>query len=170
MAVVDVDSLIFEQFTLTQSDFNDGRDEDTSLSAGQVGEIGEAEIGEDGQLSNYDAVQIGQPPVNNGDSTGNEPFVALDSAADTDVADTAEWACAVRRKGELSAGQAGMITGYVSHRRTNNTDPRQRTKLGPQSPVGKDGRVLQFLARDETSSVTVNLGESTIEIPALGGQ
>lgn len=173
MPVVDVNSLTFEPITLTASDFTASRDNNTSLSAGTVGEIATAEVGEDGQLSGYEAVQIGQPEVNSsGDRKGNELFMQLADGADAEVADTVQAAVAARQKGELGGGAAGSITGWIKHRGQDTTDPAQRQPIYPQTPVVKDGRLVQFLAKDETSSVTVNIDSTAtqLEIPALGGK
>lgn len=171
MPVVNVNSLIFERFTLTDADFSAGRDDNTSLSAGTVGEIATAEVGEDGQLSNYDAIQLGQPQSNpTGDRKGNEVFVKLGDGSDTDISDSAMWSFAARRKGEIGGGSAGMITGFRKHRGQDNADPAQRDPLPPQTPVVKDGRIAQLLAKDEAASLTVALTNSEFEIPALGGQ
>jgi hypothetical protein len=170
MPVVDVSSLVFERFTLRDADFSAGRDDDTSLSAGVVGEIATAEVGEDGQLSNYDAVRLGQPASNpTGDRKGNEQYVKL-RAGSSDIADAATFAFAARKKGEIGGGTGGMVTGFRKHRGQDNADPAQRDPLPPQNPVVKDGRVLQLLAKDEANSLTVDLSESTFELPSLGGQ
>lgn len=162
--------LTYKPFKLTDADFSAGRDDDTSLSAGTVGEVATAEIGEDGQLSNYLAVQLGQPATQQfADVQGNEIYVKL-QAASADVADSVDWAFAVRDKGELGGGVAGNITGFRTHRGQDNSDPRQRNKMRPQSPVARDGKILSLLVKDETQAVTVDLSESDFEIPALGGQ
>lgn len=170
MPVVDVNALSYEPIELTASDFNASRDDDTSLSSGVVGEIATSEVGSDGQLSGYDAVQVGQPAANaTGDRKGNELFVKL-QAGSSDIADTAQFAIAARQKGELGGGAPGSITGWITHRNQDNTDPAQRRPLYPQKPIVKDGRLIQLLAKDETASVTVDLSESTYQIPALGGK
>lgn len=170
MAVVNVSELAFEPITLRPADFSASRDDDTQLSSGTVGEIATAEVGEDGQLSGYDAVQIGQPASNNtGDRKGNELFAKLQSGS-SDVSDSVEFSIAARRKGDLGGGRGGSITGWITHRGQDNADPAQRKPLYPQQPVVIDGRMLQLLAKDETAQVTVDLSESEFEIPALGGK
>lgn len=170
MPVVDVSSLTYEPIQLRDGDFSAGRDDDTALSAGTVGEIATAEVGEDGQLSGYDAVQVGQPPTNTGgDIAGNEAFVDLaDSGGDVD--DTSEFAIAARQKGELGGGPAGSITGWISQRESDSSTVGERPKVFPQTPVVKDGRLLQLLFKNEAAQDTAALASSTFQIPALGGK
>lgn len=163
--------LNYKKFTLTDSDFTASRDDNTALSAGVVGEIATCEIGSGGQTSNYLAVILGQQPDSvTGDTQGNEVFVSLGDASAGDLGDTAEWAFAVRDKGEVGSGQAGTITGFITHRGQDNADPRRRKSLNPQEPIARDGKVLQLLVKDETTSDTVQIANSTFQIPALGGQ
>lgn len=169
MAVVDIQSLTFRRFDLRDSDFTAGRDNDVALDAGDVGEIATAEVGEDGQLSGYEAVQYGQPPVNTGgDNLGNEIHMQFQSGA-ADVSDNAQFAFGARQKGELGGPN---ITGWISHRNQDASDPRQRYNLFPQSPVVKDGRELNIIAKDEAAALTVDLSENPghLNIPCLGGK
>lgn len=170
MPVVDVSALTYEPITLTASDFTAARDDDSSLSSGVVGEIATSEVGSDGQLSGYDAVQVGQPESNNtGDRKGNEIFFKF-QAGSSDIADTAQIKVSARQKGELGGGTPGSITGWIQHRGQDTSDPAQRRPLYPAQPIVKNGRLVQILAKDETASLTVDLSESTFEIPALGGK
>lgn len=164
-------TLAYRRFKLTDSDFSAGRDNDTSLSAGTVGEIATAEVGVDGQLSAYLAVQLGQPAGSSGgDNQGNEPYIEMGDASPGDVSSSADWAFAVRDKGEVGGGREGNITGFRTQRRQDNDDPRQRSSMLPQQPVAREGKILQFLARDETASVTVDISQTNLEVPSLGGQ
>lgn len=170
MPVVDVNALTYEPIQLRDGDFSASRDDNTALSAGTVGEIATAEVGEDGQLSGYDAVQVGQPATNpTGDIKGNELFVDLaDSGGDVD--DTSEFALAARQKGELGGGASGSITGWISQRQSDSTTVSERPKVNPKQPVVKDGRLLLLLFKNEAAQDTVELAQSTFEIPALGGK
>ena len=172
MPVVNINDLHYRPFTATDTDFTAGKDNDTSIPAGDVAEVGVAEVGDDGQLSNYDAVQIGQrPAATGGDNQGNEVFIDLAQGDGADAADTVEFAVAARRKGEVGGGVSGEVTGFRGTRGQDTADARQRTSLGPQSPVVRYGRVLQFLTRDEHAAHEVDIthAETTIEIPAMGG-
>lgn len=163
--------LNYKKFTLTDSDFSASRDNDNQLSAGTVGEIATSEVGADGQLSNYLGVILGQQPDSvTGDTQGNEVYVSLGDDTAGDLGDTAEWAFAVRDKGEVGSGQAGTITGFITHRGQDASDPRQRKSLNPQEPIARDGKVLQLLVKDETTADTVDISNSTFQIPSLGGQ
>lgn len=167
---IDPNSLSYERNTLHAADFNASRDDDTSLSAGTVGEIAEAEVGDTATLSQYQGVFVGQPASNaTGDRKGNEVYMKLQSGGG-DVADTVQWAFAARNKGELGGGKQGSITGFITHRGQDNADPAQRRPMNTSQPVVPDGRLLTLLAKDETSSVTVDLSESEFELPIMGGK
>jgi len=170
MPVVNVDDLSYRRISVTDADFSASRDNDTALSAGTVGEIATSEVGSDGQLSSYEAVQLGQPPRPNaaGDNLGNEIHMQFQSAG-TDIADNAQVAFGARLKGELGGPN---ITGWIDHRNQDNADPRQRKNLYPQMPIVIDGRLLVVLAKDEANAVTVDLAENAgqLQVPALGGK
>jgi len=114
-------ALRFERAQLNASDFVAGRDNDTSLDAGQVGEIGTAEIGEDGSIAQYEAVQLGQPASNRtGDRKGNELFVNVYDSTDTLITQPGNytWISSngtidIQRNGELDGEPSADITyGY----------------------------------------------------------
>jgi hypothetical protein len=179
MAVpVDPRELTYERNTLTFSDFNAARDNNASLSQGVVGEIGEAEVGEDGVLAQYDAILVGQPPKNaTGDRKGNEIYAAVDDGAGSVVSDTVQVSVAARNKGETGGGKDGKVTGFLPTREMDNSDPGIRPPIGVQpSPNNPkyvpDGRIVQFLIKDETGSVTGDITGSTsvLELPILGGK
>lgn len=167
MPVVNPKKLDYQRDTLTASDFSAGINDDTSISAGDVGIIAKAEVGEDGGLASYEAIIMGQPPKNpDGDNKGNELFLKLQTAG-ADVADTVQIQFQARKKGELS-GRA--ITDWIMHRNQDNSDPRQRKNLNVTGKGAVDAEEIIMVVRDETSSVTVDLSESSFEIPILGGK
>lgn len=173
MAAVNVGNLRFRKNQISGSDFNAARDNSTSLSAGVPGERGELEVGEDGVAAQYDAVQLGQPQSNaSGDRKGNEIYLALDDNSGSPVNDTVQFSFQVRNKGELGGGNAGNITGFISVRNQDDSDPAKRRPLPPQRPVVPDGRLLTLVTRDETQSHNVDVTGSatTIELPILGGK
>lgn len=159
------------RFTLTDSDFVSGRDDDSQVSAGVVAEVATAQVGPagDGQLTNYREVQLGTSAAAPGEpnTPDNTMFVKL-QAGGSDIADTAEFAFAAKFVGDLGGGPEGEITGFRSHRGQDQSDPRQRTKLPPQEPTVPAGIEVQLLAKDETANLTVDLSESTFQIPSVG--
>lgn len=159
---------LIEQTELTDGDLNSGADDDTQVSAGSVGEFGVLEVGTDGRFSQYDAVWVGQPQSNpTGDVKGNEVYVDMESGS-SDVSDSAQWAIAGRRPGQRGTGAAGNISGWIKQRDADNSSVGSRPKLPPSVPLVTDGNKIQFLAKDESSNLTVDLSESTIEIPVQG--
>lgn len=169
-----VSGLRFQRAQLNASDFSAGRDNDTSLSSGQVGEIGTAEVGEDGSIAQYEAVQLGQPASNRtGDRKGNEQYCNIyDSTGAADVADAAEYAVNARNKGELGGGAGGTLTGWFKLRNADASDPAQRPPLYPQQPVVPRRRILSFQLKNENATVQGDItdGSTTVEIPILGGK
>lgn len=175
MPAVDVNELRYEDFTLTQADFTNGRDESSSVAQGTIGEVAQLEVGEDGQASAYDAVIIGQPLSGTGQSAQGKAFVALDSDdSNTDVADTVEWRIATRDK---NSNRRRVLTPWFKQRDSDNSDTRQRIEITPEVVrqtagklvIPKAGRLIVFEVKDETASVTVDRSGSEIELPAQGG-
>lgn len=165
MPVVDVGALRYEAFPLRQTDFTNGPDESSSVSSGNVGEVGTLEVGSDGQASAYEAVIVGQPA--GVDPNANAAFVAMDSDdANTDVSDTVEWRLAARDK---NRNRRKPLTRWYKQRDSDNSDPRQRPKITPQRPIVIDGRIVAWEVKDETASVTVDRTGSDFEVPAQGG-
>lgn len=171
MPVVNVNDLEYEGGHLRSSDFNDGKDNGDTLQAGEVGEIATAEVGEDGQLSAYDAVR----PGDHMDPTGNSPigkmYVDLQTSGSSSVADSVELRLVARDK---NANRRVPITPWFSHRDLANSDPRLRTPLPPVVREGqpffvKDGRIISLEVKDETSTVEVTRANCTFEFPARFG-
>jgi len=171
---VNAGDLSYEQNTLHAADFNASRDNSVSLSSGTIGEIAEFEVGEDSTAAQYRAIFVGQPASNNtGDRKGNELYAQLyDGSPGSEISDTAQFAFAARNKGELGGGKQGALTGFITHRGEDATDPAQRTPVNVNEPAVPDGRLLSLLAKDETASLTVNINsaDTTLELPIMGGK
>lgn len=168
MAVVNVGALAKEAINLYETDFTDGTDHNSSISAGTVGEIGVAEVGSDGQLASYDAYRAGQPPQSGMRNTqGNEVFVDLETGTDgTDVDAKTEWRLAWRPRNQ---NRREPLHRWFKVRNSNNTDPRQQPTLALTNTWVKDGREVVFEAKNESTSVTVHRSNSDIEIPSVAG-
>lgn len=168
MPVVNPNELNYTEDELHAADFRAGLNDATAIAAGEVGIIAVAEVGEDGILANYDAVIMGQPPTNEtGDNQGNEMFVQLQDGTATDVADSVQFQFQARKKGSLSGRP---LTPWIKHRGLDAADPRQRKSLPITGYGAVDGEEIILVVRDMTASVTVDLSNSSFEIPIMGGQ
>lgn len=166
MSLVNPSALAYEGIHLTNADFTAGKDDGATLEAGVIGEVATAEIGEDGQLSAYDAVLLGDKMDPTGNSSKGKQYVELADSADAAVADTVQFRYIVRDK---NSNRRVPLTRWFTHRGENNTDPRLRTPVTPRQPFIKDGRIIALEVKDETATAEVTLANSTFEAPARGG-
>lgn len=162
----------FEGINISLADFTDGKDEEVSLSAGQVGEVFTAEVGEDGQLSSYDFVRLGdQLDDGNQDSAKGKLFVDLRDASDAEIDQRTEFRFVARPK---NSNSRTPLTEFVPLRNANQSDPSLRLPFTPLTRGGKpavvkDGRVIAVEIRNAATSVTVDRANSDADIPARGG-
>lgn len=165
MPSVNVRKLAYEGFRINQADFTNGQEESSSVSQGNIGEIGVAEVSSDGQISSFDAVRVGVPAAS---VVNDVAFVAMDSDdANTDVSDTVEWRLAASDK---NRNRRRPLTDWYSQRDSDNSDPRQRPHFSPPSgPFVKNGREVLWEVKDETASVTVDRSGSEFQVPMIGG-
>lgn len=163
--------LEFEGIHLTQSDFTTGKDEGATVDSGVVAEVATTEIGEDGQLSSYDALRLGD----NLDATGMSPkgklFVELRDSADEPVDERTQVRWVARDK---NSNRRIPITRWYAHRDLNKDDTRQRTPLQPvtrnNSPFFvKSGRLVTVEVKNQAEDVEVDLSNSTFEVPSRAG-
>jgi len=165
MPVINPGALDYQDDELTAADFNAGINDDTSISAGNVGIVAVAEVGEDGKLSNYGAVVLGQEPRSvGGDNRGNEIYVKL-QAGGADVADSVQFQFQARKKAQLSGRP---LTPWIKHRGQDQNDPRLRKSLLANRGA-VDGEEIILVVKNESGAVTVDLSESEFEIPIMGG-
>lgn len=162
----------FEGINISLADFVDGKDEEVSLAAGQVGEVFTAEVGEDGQLSSYDFVRLGdQLDDGNQDSAKGKLFVQLKDSADAEIDQRTEFRFVARPK---NSNSRTPLTEFIPLRNANQSDPSLRLPFTPLTRGGKpavvkDGRVIAVEIRNAATSVTVDRTNSDADIPARGG-
>lgn len=167
MPAVNINELAFERVTLLETDFANGPEHNTSITSGNVGVIGVAEVSEDGQLSSYDAYRAGQPPVSAEKPQGHEIYVDLETGTDgTDVDQKTEWRLAARTKNQ---NRVNPLHRWYTVRTTNTTTTSEQPPLAPTGPFVKAGRELVFQAKNESANVTVHRSNSDIEIPSVAG-
>lgn len=162
----------FEGINISLADFVDGKDEEQSLSAGTVGEIMTAEVGEDGQLSSYEYVRLGDNlDDGNQDSAKGKLFVDLRDSNDNEVDQRTEFRFIVRPK---NSNSRTPLTEFIPLRNANRDDPSTRIPLTPVTrngmpAVAGDGRVLAIEVRNAATSVSVDRTNSDADVPARGG-
>ena len=161
----------FEGISLSQADFSDAPATGTSIDAGEVREIARAEIGEDGQLSSYDLVRLGNDQGGNPDSARGKLYAHLEDGSGNAVDNRTEVRFISRPK---NGNRRTPLTTWHTLRSLDVDRPDHRIALRPVSKGGKpvyiqDGRILAVEVRNEATSVTVDRSASTIEAPARGG-
>lgn len=171
MPAVRPGELEYEGIHLTASDFTAGKDEADTLTAGTPGEVATAEVGDDGQLSSYDAALVGDELGPTGNSSKGKIFVDLQGDQDGDgvveaVPDDAQFRIIARDK---NSNRRIPLTRWFQVRGEDNADPRLRTELLPRQPAVKMGRVIALEVKRESGDVVVSLADSTFEFPARGG-
>lgn len=156
-----------ERFTFRDADMSAGAQDGTSLSTGQVGEIGVSQVGSDGQTADYSAVMMGQPPLNpDAAVVGNEGFI---NPGGSTVNDTTENAIGVKKTGDPGFVQRNNTFGWVPRRTTNTTTNSEKVKFYPTRPIARQGRELIYAIKDESTGPQVSLSSSVVEVPAVGG-
>jgi len=172
MPAVNPKNLSYEGIVMRLSDFTDGQQAGTTLSAGSVGELFTAEIGEDGQLSGYDAIRLGDNP-SGADPAKGKMYISLTDDTDVDLPDDTEVRFRFRDK---NSNRNIPASPWFPLRDLDQSDPRLRRALAPRQRNGKPwfikaGRILVVEVKNESQAVS--LGDTsnahTLEAPARGG-
>lgn len=162
----------FEGIRVADSDFNAAPAEGSSISAGEVEEVARAEIEEDGQFSSYRSVQLGGELDPTGNSAQGKLFIDLRDTNDNALDDRTEVRFVARPK---NGNRRRPITEWYPLRDLARDDPRQRQPLPPatneqgEPQLVGPGRILAVEVRNGATSVTVNLSNSVIDLPAIAG-
>lgn len=166
----DVDAV--EQIQLQESDFVPAPAEGTTISSGETREVFRSEVGEDGSLSSYTAVQLGGDTGANPKSARGKMFINLRDTNQNEVSDRVEFRFVAR---PLNENSRTPLTPFFTLRDLDNSDPEKRQALPPvtngrgQAQVVQDGRVIALEVRTGTQSVEISLSDSVVELPAIGG-
>ncbi|TKX79270.1 hypothetical protein EXE53_16715 [Halorubrum sp. SD626R] len=167
-----LNSVEFEGINVSTADFVDGKDEEATVEAGDVAEVFEAEIGEDGQLSSYEYLRLGDNlDSGNQDSAKGKLFVDLRAADDSELDQRTEFRFVTRPK---NGNRRTPLTEWVKLRNANIDDPSKRLPFTPVSRNGrpavvKDGRIVAVEVRNPATSIEVDRTNSDADIPARGG-
>ena len=162
----------FEQIQLADSDFVEAPDEGENVPAGELVEIARSEVGDDGQLSSYDMLQLGGQLSETGMDSQGKLFIDLRDTEDEPVDPRTEIRFIARPK---NGNRRHELVGFREVRDLNRDDPRQRQPLSPVTnsagnpQVVKDGRIIGVEIRNGAEDVEVSLANSTIKVPAQAG-
>lgn len=173
MPAVRPGELEYEGIHLTANDFTTGKDEGTQLQAGTPGEVATAEVSEDGQLSSYDAVLLGDNLGPTGNSSKGKLFIDLQGNQDDDTTTANEQVPADTQfrliARDKNSNRRIPLTRWFQQRGEDNADPRLRTELLPREPAVKNGRIIALEVKRESGTVHVALADSTFELPSRAG-
>lgn len=162
-----------EPITISTADFTDGQDEGSSLSAGNVGEVMKAEIGDDSQFSSYETVRLGQSLDEGNQRSGKgKLFVQLQDNNGNVIDSRTEVRFIGRPK---NANSRRPLTSFIQMDRLNESDVTKQIPLTPvrnengDPQLISDGRILAVEVRNPANSVTVDRSNSQITLPAIAG-
>lgn len=171
MAVSPSEFAYFEEIQLTDADFNAGDDDGTTLSSssGQIGEIAEMEVGEDGVLSSYAIAAMGGRKSGPND-TNPAIYVDLQNSTPAALDDNTQYRFVSRDK---NSNRKRTLTDWKTLRESDNSDPRQRPEIvyrgrGNERWV-QDGKLIILEVRNQSTDVAPSLSDSTIEVKAVAG-
>lgn len=162
----------FESINVSTADFVDGKDEGTTLQPGDIGEVMEAEVGEDGQLSSYTFLRLGDSlDEGNQDSARGKLFAQLKDASDTVVDAATEFRFIARPK---NGNSRTPLTQFIRLSDANVDDPAKRLPFTPVTRGGRpavvgDGRIVAVEVRNPSTAVTIDRSNSQFQLPSRAG-
>lgn len=167
----DPTQLNYEGIVLNANDFTAGKDNAEQHDAGTRAVIGVTEIGEDGQLSSFEALRLGDSTDPEDPAQGRIFMVPRDGNGNR-VDDSVKFRFRLRDK---NGNMFKPATQWYTTRDLDKDRPdhrrvmRPRTKDGGKAWYFKRGREVVLEAVDETGSFTVDINDSLVEVPARGG-
>ena len=162
----------FEEIQLSDADILEAPQEGESIPAGELVEVARSEVGDDGQLSSYDMVQLGGHLSETGMDSQGKLFIDLRDTEDNAVDPRTEIRFVARPK---NGNRRHELVGFREVRDLSRDDPRQRQPLRPVTnsagnpQVVTDGRMIAVEVRNGAEDVEVSLENSTIKVPAQAG-
>lgn len=162
----------FESINVSTADFEDGKDEETTLQPGDIGEVFEMEVGETGQLSSYRYLRLGDSlDSGNQDSAQGKLFADLQDASGTTVDDATEFRFVARPK---NGNERKALTQFIRLSDAKQSDPTKRLPFTPVTRNGRpavvgDGRILAVEVRNPSTSVTIDRSNSDMKVPSRAG-
>lgn len=161
-----------EQIQLQDDDFTAAPAEGETIQSGETKEVFRAEVGEDGVLASYDALQLGGTTGPNPKSARGKIYVDIRDTNGNSISKTVEFRFVGRPRNENSRR---ALTPFYTLRDLDNDNPELRQALPPatnsrgQPTVVQNGRVIAVEIRTSGETAEVSLSESTIEVPAIAG-
>lgn len=162
----------WEPIRLSEADFNDGKDEGSSISAGDVAEVATMEVGEDGAAASYDFIQLGgNLDSGNQDSAQGKIYAELKDGGDSEVDSRTQMRLVTRPK---NGNRRVALTDWYTEGDVNQSDTANRIPLPPVTRNGRrfavsDGRIIALEVRNPATSVTVELDNTSLSFPAQAG-
>lgn len=162
----------FENLTITTSDFTAAPAEGTTIESGESVEVFRAEVNEDGDLSSYDTVQLGESLGPTGRSAKGKMFVQLRDESGNVVDENAQFRVLARPK--TDADRIELI-GWTRHGDVNVSDSEKQLPLQPTTntqnmpQVVEEGRLIVVEVKHPSQTVEIDLTNSTIKFPARAG-
>lgn len=174
MPVVNEANLNYEGLHITQADYVASKDEGDEIAPGEIAQVAKFEVGDDGQLSSYDAVRLGDRTDERGKSAQGKLFVDLfdDGEEGGEALDTRTQVRWVAR--DKNSNRRKPLTRWYPLRDLAQDRPDLRTPLAPVTSNGKpmivkSGRIIELEVKNQAVPVTVSLANSVFETPARGG-
>lgn len=143
------------------------------VPAGEIEEVGRAEVGDDGQLVSYELIQPGQELGETGLSAKGKAFMELVDSDGNPLPGSTE----VRLVGRpQNADRRDELSGWKKYRDLNVEDPDKRLEWPPArgrtdggevvDKYVRHGRLVGIEVRHPSEDINVDLEASDIAIPA----
>lgn len=155
---------LFDRTTISDASLSPGQDDGTTISAGNTGELVEAQVGQDGELVEYEAVIVGQPPFSTGQTTRAKPTVDIQNSTPADVPAGTQFAFAGRKPGTREGKRA---TGWYNEDDYSDTAKSDRDPVEPTTPFILADQYLTVWGQNQQTSFTPSASDSTYELKAL---
>jgi len=172
----------WEAVSLSPGDFQAGADEGSTISAGQIGEVLEAVVGQSNRddsgndlnssFDSYDRVWLGQETAPDLKGPRGKIYGLLRNGVPEDLPPETEVRAIARPKNK---NKRTALTPWIKHRDLDQSTPSERLDLGPirnergDPLIVREGRVIAIEVRNTSSDVTVSKENSDFDIPALMG-
>lgn len=156
---------LFDRTTITDATLRAGSDDGSSYSAGdRPAEVAIAEVGEDGELSDYKAMVFGQFPFSGGETTRAKPTVDIQNATPADVPAGTQFAFGGRRVGSTEQSKS---VGYLNEDDYHAVSKELRDPIEPNRPFIVDGQLGTILARNAQTGFTPSFGDSSFSVKVM---
>lgn len=168
---MDPTQLAYEGIVLNSEDFEPWTDNGSDVPAGENARIATVEIGEQGQLSAFEALRLGDS-LDPSDPAKGRLFMNPVASDGSEVSDNAQIRFRMR---DQNGNKYEPATPWYTVRDLNRDRPDHRRALRPRTKDGgkpwywKRGREVVIEGKDEGSTFNMDIEQSLVEAPARGG-